>query len=63
MTSAQRLLAEILGRYGTVDAFLARLRRALDEAPTIEFATLTPWPEPAWAEPTTRGRHRRTDSD
>ncbi|QIS23435.1 hypothetical protein [Nocardia terpenica] len=48
-------MAEILARYGSLDAFLLRLRLALDD-PTIELPPTAPPPD------TTRvGRHARTD--
>lgn len=51
----QQLVAEILARYGSLDAFLLRLRLALDD-PTIELPPTAPPPD------TTRvGRHARTD--
>ncbi|MEV6773433.1 hypothetical protein AB0N05_32860 [Nocardia sp. NPDC051030] len=68
MTSAQQLLAEILRRYGTVDAFCAQLRRTLTdpEDPTPELpptvAACTDFSSP-WPEPTPGGRHRRPESD
>lgn len=65
---ALRLLAEILARYGSLDAFLAQVRRELEE-PTVELPRISA-PRPlAWSEParwpitpprsTTSGRHAR----
>ncbi|GAB4585754.1 hypothetical protein [Nocardia sp. IFM 10818] len=66
-TSAQRLLAEVLPRYGSVEAFIAELRRAVGDPrrddpgpdhPTLELP-------PARAHPVTDmgGRHRRPDPE
>ncbi|QIS21246.1 hypothetical protein [Nocardia terpenica] len=55
-TPAHQLVAEILARYGSLDAFLLRLRHALDD-PTIEL----PPTKPAPPKPRRVGRHARTE--
>ncbi|WP_405138159.1 hypothetical protein [Nocardia sp. NBC_01388] len=56
LLTTQQLLTDVLRRYGSVDAFLSRLRGALD-APTIELPNISP-DELA---PEGSGRHRRPD--
>ncbi|MFF0613793.1 hypothetical protein ACFYUD_34525 [Nocardia tengchongensis] len=48
-STAQELLAQILARYGSIDAFIARLHTLLD-TPTVE--------RPAAVAPAAGGRHR-----
>ncbi|UGT41382.1 hypothetical protein LTV02_36565 [Nocardia yamanashiensis] len=55
VTTTQRLLAEILHRYGSLEAFCARLRADHADPPTLEL------PGPAGAP--SGGRHRAPDSD
>ncbi|MEV6071807.1 hypothetical protein AB0L82_35160 [Nocardia sp. NPDC052001] len=52
MADIRDLLREIQIRYGSVEAFCARLR-ALTDDPTVEL--------PALALPVSSGRHRRID--
>ncbi|MFC9999348.1 hypothetical protein [Nocardia sp. NPDC127526] len=66
-TSAQRLLAEVLPRYGSVEAFIAELRRAAGDPrrgdPGPEHPTLELPPAPAHPADGAGGRHRRPDSE
>ncbi|MEU0540776.1 hypothetical protein [Nocardia sp. NPDC005978] len=66
---AQRLLAEILNRYGTLDAFINSLRHGADR-PTTELPRITeadiagraqPLFAPIVATPLGGGRHARPD--
>lgn len=50
-TTRQALISEIFARYGSIDAFCAYLRSALD-APTLELPVVSP---------STGGRHRRIE--
>ncbi|MCU1644180.1 MAG: hypothetical protein JWN03_4455 [Nocardia sp.] len=56
LLTTQQLLTDVLHRYGSVDAFLVRLRGALD-APTVELPDAGPYE----LEPESGGRHRRPD--
>ncbi|WP_282776338.1 MULTISPECIES: hypothetical protein [unclassified Nocardia] len=69
-TDAQRLLAEILARYGSMQAFFDQLQRELDgpteELPRVTEPVTSPWADPAeWPirpVPTGGGgRHARKD--
>ncbi|MGV9412437.1 hypothetical protein ACWDOP_21215 [Nocardia sp. NPDC003693] len=66
---AQRLLAEILNRYGSLDAFIDSLRRGADR-PTTELPRISdsdiagraqPLFAPPFAAPAGGGRHARPD--
>ncbi|MFB8004913.1 hypothetical protein [Nocardia sp. NPDC056000] len=52
MADVRDLLREVQSRYGSVEAFCARLRATIED-PTLEL--------PALVLPATPGRHRRTD--
>ncbi|WP_327146094.1 hypothetical protein [Nocardia sp. NBC_01327] len=56
LLTTQQLLTDVLHRYGSVDAFLNRLRGALD-APTVELPNVSPDD----LESGGSGRHRRPD--
>ncbi|WP_157535434.1 hypothetical protein [Nocardia inohanensis] len=55
VTTTQRLLAEILHRYGSLEAFCARLRADPADPPTLEL--------PGPAELPNRGRHRAPETE
>lgn len=67
-TDAQRLMAEILDRFGSVEAFLAQVKRELD-APTVELPRVSVPRASAWSDPSAwpirplpsegHGRHAR----
>lgn len=67
---AQRLLAEILERYGSVDAFISQLRRGVErstmELPRVSAPEIRHRPESAFVPVTSvpsggGGRHARPD--